>query len=366
MKRNFLLALGIVLLISCGTGPQAIGKMEDERMNMRNPVLTLIEGQLFQPVSVLAGEANIIPQPAPPKQLPRVPPIMTPQNPMQKSPIQPAIIPQPRPTLVRPQRDAVIEPEKSLPRETEPVVRNETPPPKVGSDPQSSAVLAAMTEPSVSAKPRPIPQPEASPPFPVLESIAEVTLKSAQPASPPKIEIKPEPVPPPKAEPEIVFDPQSITQETFDSTKAEVEAVIKTLNSINQRGDYQAWLKYLDNSYREKLSSPEFLETQSKQPRLTSQRIVLSSLRDYFTHVFIPARKNARVDTIEFDDHKKVKVIAINRRRIRPPSDPKELERIQPNIVEKTRDGWLILNERVLYYELEKTDNGWKIIDFIN
>jgi hypothetical protein len=257
--------------------------------------------------------------------------------------------------MVRPQIESANEP---VPRPAaEPAARNETPKPIPA--PQPAAVLAAVSAPAP-VKPRPIPQPEASPPPPVLEAIAEIVLKSAQPAAPPKIE------PPPAVEPQVIFDPHSITKETFDATKAEVEAVIKTLNSINQRKDYQAWLKYLDDDYRKKLSSHEFLENQSKQPRLASQKIVLSNLRDYFTHVFIPARRNARVDTIEFDDHKKVKVIAINRRRIRPPADPKELERIQPDIVERTRDGWLLLNERVLYYELEKTDNGWKIIDFIN
>jgi hypothetical protein len=345
--------LGLILLISCGSRPQTVTE-ENDGMKLRNMVLT----RPSRSISMLAEEA-VIPYPAAPsKSLPTVPPIKTPQIPMQNYPVPPAIIRQPRPILARPQRESAAEPEKPLRSEREPAARDDTAAPAY-----SQPAAGAAVQPSVPAKPRPIPQPEASPPPPILESIADVTLKSVQPAAPPKIEPPP---PPAAAEPAVLFDPQSISRETFNATKAEVEAVIKTLNSINQRKDYQAWLKYLDAGYREKLSSPEFLENQSKQPRLASQKIVLSSLRDYFMHVFIPARMNARVDTIEFDDHKKVKVIAINRRRIRPPADPKELERIQPNIVERTRDGWLILNERVLYYELEKNDNGWKIIDFIN
>jgi hypothetical protein len=355
MTGAHILALfNLIFLLSFGSGDQAPDKGIDSGENI------LIRPARLTPV--LAAETNTVPQPAansypvaPPKQLPTVPPIMTPQSPS-RSPIQPAIIPQPRPTLVKPRLESTDEPAPRTAAETP--ARNE--PPEPIPEPRPAAELAALSAP-VQARPRPIPQPETPPPLPVLEAVAVVALKPAQPAPGPRIE-----PPPPAAERQMVFDPQNITKETFDATKAEVEAVIKTLNSINQRRDYQAWLKYLDGDYREKLSSPEFLENQSKQPRLASQKIVLSNLRDYFIHVFIPARRNARVDTIEFDDQKKVKVIAINRRRIRPPTDPNELERIQPDIVERTRDGWLILNEQVLYYELEKTDNGWKIIDFIN
>jgi hypothetical protein len=74
---------------------------------------------------------------------------------------------------------------------------------------------------------------------------------------------------------------------------------------------------------------------------LTSRKIVLKTLNDYFTHVVVPSRSNSKVDEIEFTDTNTVKVYYIERRK----NENNEFE-----------------TRRLRLYELIKTGNTWKII----
>lgn len=130
------------------------------------------------------------------------------------------------------------------------------------------------------------------------------------------------------------FDPTSISQEVFNTTKSEVQILIETLNEIIRKRDYSAWTSYLSPAYREKLSDPEFLKAVSETNRLKSQNIVLKSLYDYFMYVVVPSRANDRVDDIEFIGENRVKAYTVTGK-----------------------------GQRLRLYDLEKTTKGWNIIN---
>ena len=95
---------------------------------------------------------------------------------------------------------------------------------------------------------------------------------------------------------------EEVEPSEFAGAAAEVAPVVEGLNQITRNKDYSRWLLCLDPSYRELLSCSSYLEQVSgKLPKALKERSVrLASIEDYFEHVFVPARKNARVDSIQF------------------------------------------------------------------
>jgi hypothetical protein len=190
------------------------------------------------------------------------------------------------------------------------------------------------------------------------EQAPPVPVQAAPPAPPP-------PPPPEPAKPaEAPYDPNSITQETRDLTRTEIEAVIKQLNTINANpnndSNYRSWLGWLDAEYIEKVGDAGYLAALSEQPGLKSRNIALNNQQDYFIYVFAAARKNVIVDEIEFTSPQRVRVFGVNRRQLPVPQ-----ERAQHD--QMLADGWVLENrrmvktERVRYYILEKTGGQWKI-----
>jgi hypothetical protein len=198
-----------------------------------------------------------------------------------------------------------------------PVVE-EAPPPEV-----PEPVPAVVVEEPVVEEPEPVIEPE-----PVVEPEPEPIVEPE-----PEPVIEPEPVVEPEPEEEY-FDPNSVPQEVFDSTKTDVQELINSLNGIISSKNYDGWTTYLGREYMARLSSPEELQKASGSARLTAQKIVLTSLRDYFIYVVVPSRANARVDDIEFVSPTRVRAFSVNRR-----------------------------GERLSLYDLEKTGNSWKIIN---
>jgi hypothetical protein len=130
--------------------------------------------------------------------------------------------------------------------------------------------------------------------------------------------VVPEPVAPPPPEPESppveeVFDSTNVSEEVYLSTKADIQRFAENLNEIIRRRDYQGWIANLDADYLEEMSSPEYLEETSNNPsyRLKTQKIVLKTLQDYFTHVIVPSRANDKVGDIEFISPTRVKAFAV-------------------------------------------------------
>jgi hypothetical protein len=178
----------------------------------------------------------------------------------------------------------------------------------------------------------------------------------AEPVSEP---VPAEPVPVPEAH---SFDPANVSKDIYDATKAEVEQLIEKLNVIIAARDYDAWLSYLSDEYFEEISSPAFLKQVSDSDFMKIQRKTIRTPRDYFINVVVPSRSSNRVDDISFITEDRVRVIQINQRRRRPPSDPNELARLQAEGAE-VRDGWLYEDSREIYYELEKVQDEWRIVN---
>jgi hypothetical protein len=157
------------------------------------------------------------------------------------------------------------------------------------------------------------------------------------------IPVEPAPVtaeePPAAVEPAIIveepFNPQQVSQELFDSTLHDVQQFITSLNNIIRSQKYDDWIKNLSQEYIDAYSSPEYLRQASEDPRFKSQKIVLTSLRDYFVYNVVPSRANVvKIDDIEFITPTRVKAFTTSAR-----------------------------GQRLRLYELEKNENKWKIIN---
>jgi hypothetical protein len=174
-----------------------------------------------------------------------------------------------------------------------------------------------------------------------LVALAAVACGSAprQDTVPAVVEPEPAPVvetsPPvePAPQPEE-FDPQSISREMFDSTKAEVQQFIGNLNSIISKKDFRGWKAALSPEFFDEISSLMYLQRASESAALKSRNIVLKTPNDYFTHVVIPSRANSRVDDIEFVSTSRVKAFTVN---------PNGL-RLRLYDLEHTGNTWLIIN----------------------
>ena len=127
------------------------------------------------------------------------------------------------------------------------------------------------------------------------------------------------------------FDKVTITKQTFEHTKTEMQLVVEQLNKITYARDYQSWLGWLSDEYAQTYSDPKVLETVSAS--LPTKGIKLKNLKDYFNYVFVPSRQNMRVDTIQFVSPTRVYVIM----------------EIMPN-------------SPAAIYILEKTQSGWKLV----
>jgi hypothetical protein len=134
--------------------------------------------------------------------------------------------------------------------------------------------------------------------------------------------------------PAETFDPTSITKEEFDTTKIEVQQLIQKLNSIIKAKNYTSWVPYLDENYFRLISSREYLDRINRTERMRKANLVLSNARDYFNNVVVPSRADDRVDDIEFVSQNRVKAYTVSQR-----------------------------GERLRLYDLEKTNEGWKIIN---
>jgi hypothetical protein len=186
------------------------------------------------------------------------------------------------------------------------------------------------------------------------------------PAADPEPVQRPGPAQPAPAEapapPARGFDPDNVSRDIYDTTKAEVERLIEELNKIIAARDYDAWVSHLDGEFFEEISSPEFLRQVSESEFMKMQKKTIRNPREYFLNVVVPSRSNNRVDDISFITENRVKVIQFNQRRRRPPADPEEAARLQAGGAE-LRDGWLYENSREIYYVLEKNQDVWKIVN---
>ena len=205
--------------------------------------------------------------------------------------------------------------------------------------------------------PEPPPPPEApktpeAPPAPVVQAVVPAPVEPApapvEPPPPPVQVVQPaapvQSAPPPKE----VFDPGNITEEMYETTKADVQSLIADLNRIIRARNYNAWVGHLSASYLKEISSQPFLENITEElykrdqivatnlgrdPRRVQKKI-LRTAKDYFDNVVVPSRSNDRMDDIDFVSENRVKAYTLDTR-----------------------------GQRLILYDLELIDEKWKIIN---
>jgi hypothetical protein len=145
------------------------------------------------------------------------------------------------------------------------------------------------------------------------------------------------------AETAETFDPASITKEEYDSAKADVKQFIQKLNGIIRAKNYTGWVSYLSAEYFSHISSREYLDRINRTFNLQ-----LTSARDYFTRVVVPSRANDRIDNTEID----IQYVAQN--KVIAFTVSQKGDRIRLYDLEKTDEGWTIINSP----SFEKTNEG--------
>ncbi|AEF82641.1 putative lipoprotein [Leadbettera azotonutricia ZAS-9] len=150
----------------------------------------------------------------------------------------------------------------------------------------------------------------------------------------------------PPAPADDVFKPESVSQEVRDTTLSDVQKLIQDLNQIIRAQNYNSWVGHLSVSYMTAISSPAYLAERTEELYKRDQavasrtgkdpkrvrKVELKSARDYFINIVVPARKNDRVDDIEFISENQVKAYRVDNS-----------------------------GQRDILYNLEKTDGDWKI-----
>ncbi|AIW90545.1 MULTISPECIES: hypothetical protein [unclassified Treponema] len=218
-------------------------------------------------ISIAAGCASVSPdvkkEPAPSEEIavpaPQPEPIKEPEAPVKWEPVKPAVPVKPKPPVKTKEPPAKVE---------EPPVKAEEPPAKVEETPAKPEPVIEKKEPVVEAKPEPVEEKNTV--------IAE-------------------------------FEGVTITKETYDQTKTEMEKIVEKLNRITATKDYAQWTTFLSEEYKQQYSQPLTLRKVSEA--LPVKGIKLKSLRDYFMYVFVPSRQNVRVDDIKFVSPTRVDVI---------------------------------------------------------
>jgi hypothetical protein len=161
-----------------------------------------------------------------------------------------------------------------------------------------------------------------------------VEKSQAEPATivkPEKSEPLPVRPPEPKAEPKPTASNYTATKEEYEKTFLEVEGVIKAISAFIRAGNFAEWQQYLTKNYIDRLLDPENLNKMNEQPIIKKQNVIIRTLDDYFVHVVVPSRVNARLDEIVFADARRVEALM------------------------------KIGDSKFLLYQLEKVGDTWKI-----
>ncbi|MDR1469387.1 MAG: hypothetical protein LBT00_08855 [Spirochaetaceae bacterium] len=132
----------------------------------------------------------------------------------------------------------------------------------------------------------------------------------------------------------VVFDPKNPPTEIYTATKQDIQDFVRELDNLIKAKNHDRWLKLLSPGYLAYISSKEFLDTVSQQPRLKSQNIVLQNNRDYFLNVVVMSRSGLKADDIEFLTMTRVMAFTINQQ-----------------------------GQRIRIYTLDKTPEGWEVVE---
>lgn len=100
-----------------------------------------------------------------------------------------------------------------------------------------------------------------------------------------------------------------VTKSEFEEDKAAILAIIEELADVMEEEDFNSWLDYISKDSISYYSSPKNIR--KAQKKLPDKTLQLYGIKDYFKHVFIPARKNRRVDEIRYISKNYVKAVHV-------------------------------------------------------
>lgn len=132
---------------------------------------------------------------------------------------------------------------------------------------------------------------------------ASVEPEAAKPVDPVVVEEFPEPEQVQEKADQEKTDDFVVTQEIYEKTFEDIEALIDRLNSIIRNENFEEWNEYLTDEYRSHYSNPAVLREISDDLRKKYRyELRLRSLRDYFLYIVVGSREEATLDKIEFID----------------------------------------------------------------
>lgn len=165
----------------------------------------------------------------------------------------------------------------------------------------------------------------------------ELLPQKEQPAIVEEIKPSEEKKTPAEKEPEheiiAEFGDVKITKKDYHDTMDEIKKVVEGLNKTTATKDYSKWLTYLSEEYKREYSKASTLKAaveNLKKKNVTGLK--LTTLKDYFTYIFVAARQNIRVDDIKFLSPVRVNVMMITG------------------------------GKKLLVYDLEKINNRWLLV----
>ena len=123
----------------------------------------------------------------------------------------------------------------------------------------------------------------------------------------------------------------TVSQEVYNQTFNEVEALIHQLNRIISSNNYDQWLTFLTDEYIDYFGSDAVLKEYSALIKKRGYNINLLSLKDYFRYIVVGSRADVTLDNIEFIDESHVTAVSI------------------------------IDDQAYILYYLERIDDTWKI-----
>ena len=123
----------------------------------------------------------------------------------------------------------------------------------------------------------------------------------------------------------------AVSYDIFNSDKTKILKIISELNLVMEEMDYNSWETYLDDESINYWSKRGNLQVASS--RLPIKNIRLTSLRDYFIHIFLPSHKGYRIDEIRYETESLIKAVQV---------DDKE-------------------NRDIVFYTFYKTADGFKL-----
>ncbi|MBN1409999.1 MAG: hypothetical protein JW969_04090 [Spirochaetales bacterium] len=121
------------------------------------------------------------------------------------------------------------------------------------------------------------------------------------------------------------------SEKEYNEAFKDIETTINRLNEVILKKDYNSWITFLTDEFKDYYGDSANLKKISESPTLKAKSIVLRNLKDYFIHVIVPSRIKTKLESIAFVDNNHVKAYG------------------------------KIYNENAILYYLEKNKDKWKI-----